>query len=75
MKVYVEKNTEQNGWWVRLDDWRVRFNTAAEAESFVERLTARLDAPHSRDMLAGGSPLADAANTSLPAALRCVQEA
>ncbi|UBM27437.1 hypothetical protein K8374_10970 [Pseudomonas sp. p1(2021b)] len=52
MNVYVEKNTEQDRWWVRLDDCRVSFNTCAEAEQFVERLTSRLNAPHSLDMLA-----------------------
>jgi hypothetical protein len=57
MNVYVEKNTEQGRCWVRMDDWRVGFSTAAEAERFVERLTSRLNAPHSRDMLADWSPV------------------
>ncbi|QVM94098.1 hypothetical protein JYG34_13120 [Pseudomonas entomophila] len=56
MNVYVERNTELKRWWVHMDDWRVGFNTAAEAEQFVERLTSRLNAPHSLDMLADGAP-------------------
>lgn len=52
MNIYVEKHTEHNRWWVRMDDWRVSFNSSTEAEQFVERLNARLDAPHSPDMLA-----------------------
>lgn len=56
MNVYVEKNIEQGRCWVRMDDWRVSFSTAAEAERFVERLTNRLNAPHSRAMLADWSP-------------------
>ncbi|QJQ18392.1 hypothetical protein HG549_11485 [Pseudomonas sp. SK] len=58
MNVYVENSTEQNRWWVRMDDCRISFRTAAEAEQFVERLTSRLNAPHSLDMLAGWSPRA-----------------
>lgn len=56
MNIYVEKNTEQGRCWVCMDHWRVSFSTAAEAERFVERLTIRLNAPHSRDMLADWSP-------------------
>ncbi|QXI25668.1 hypothetical protein [Pseudomonas vanderleydeniana] len=56
MNVYVEKNAEYNRWWVYMDDWRVDFNTSTEAEQFVERLTTRLNAPHSFERLAGGSP-------------------
>lgn len=52
MNVYVEKNTEHNRWWVRLDDCRVSLNTATEAEQFAERLLARINAPHSFDRLA-----------------------
>lgn len=63
MKVYVEKYTEQDRWWVRMDDWRVSFSTAAEAEQFVDRLTTRLNAPHSPDLLADWSPRAGIADT------------
>ncbi|WGV20696.1 hypothetical protein QIY50_26255 [Pseudomonas putida] len=56
MNVYVEKNTEHNRWWVRLDDCRVSFTSSAEAEQFVERLLARLNAPHSFDKLANCPP-------------------
>lgn len=45
MNVYVENNIEHNRWWVRLDDCRVSFTSSAEAEQFVERLLARLNAP------------------------------
>ncbi|MFZ5933749.1 hypothetical protein BGP84_10705 [Pseudomonas putida] len=82
MNVFIEKNSEQDRWWVRMDDWRVSFNTAAEAEQFAERLTTRLNAPHSLDMLADWSPrtgVADARNAIavLPAQTdrRCVKEA
>ncbi|WP_410481960.1 hypothetical protein ACJ70E_12390 [Pseudomonas plecoglossicida] len=56
MNVYVEKHTEHDRWWVRMDEWRVSFSTAVEANQFVERLTTRLNAPHSLDMLADWSP-------------------
>ncbi|CAI8943974.1 hypothetical protein [Pseudomonas soli] len=56
MNVYVENHTEHNRCWIRMDDWRVSFNTAVEAQQFVARLNARLNAPHSLDMLAGWSP-------------------
>lgn len=72
MNIYVECNTEQNRWWVRMDDWQVSFNTAAEAQQFVERLNARLNAPHSPDMLADWSPhLGVTAETDQ----RCAKEA
>lgn len=69
MKVYVEKYTEQNRWWVRMDEWRVSFSTVAEAEQFVETLTQRLHAPHSLDRLADGAPRTRFAD------LRCTKEA
>ncbi|PVZ42650.1 hypothetical protein [Pseudomonas sp. CC120222-01a] len=37
MNVFIEKNSEQDRWWVRMDDWRVSFNTAAEAEAHTDR--------------------------------------
>lgn len=55
MNVYVVKNIEQNCWWVHMDQWQVSFNTPNEAEHFFERLTARLNAPHSLDMIADHS--------------------
>ncbi|MCE1117784.1 MULTISPECIES: hypothetical protein [Pseudomonas] len=72
MNIHVECNTEQNRWWVRMDDWRVGFNTAAEAEQFVERLNARLNAPHSLAMLADRSPRP---GVTARADLRCAKEA
>lgn len=69
MNVYVENDTEQKRWWVRMDDWRVAFSTAEEAEVFVERLNNRLNAPHSRDRLADGSPRNGVADH------RCAKEA
>ncbi|MES3707241.1 hypothetical protein A3L25_015685 [Pseudomonas putida] len=72
MNVYLENNTEQNRWWVRMDDWRVGFNTAAEAGQFVQRLNARLNAPHSRDMLLDWSPRPVAQTR---ADFRCAKEA
>lgn len=72
MNIYVECNTEQNRWWVRMDDWRVSFNTAAEAQQFVERLNARLNAPHSLDMLADWSPRP---SMTARADMRCAKEA
>ncbi|MFJ4444667.1 hypothetical protein ACIPZ8_21575 [Pseudomonas sp. NPDC089422] len=72
MNVYVENNTEQNRCWVRMDDWRVSFGTAAEARQFVERLNARLNAPHSLDMLADWSPRP---GVTVRADLRCAKEA
>lgn len=57
MNVYVEKNTEQGRCWVHMDDWRVGFSTAAEAERFVERLTSRLNAPTRVTCLLIGRPM------------------
>ncbi|MDH4656820.1 hypothetical protein [Pseudomonas sp. BN606] len=37
---------DQPGWTVRLDFCAVNFRSRAEAQSFVERLQARLSAPH-----------------------------
>jgi len=65
MKVCVENDTEQQRWWVCIDDCRVSFRTAAEAEQFAERLTTRLNAPHSLDMLAAAQPLRAAKHTDL----------
>jgi hypothetical protein len=56
MNIHVEKSSEPERWWVHMDDWRVGFSTAAEAEQFVERLTGRLEAPHSLDLLVDCSP-------------------
>ncbi|MFB1630139.1 hypothetical protein [Pseudomonas sp. AP-1] len=55
MDVYVVNNIEQNRWWVHMDQWRVSFNTSSEAQRFVERLTARLNSPHSLILIADDS--------------------
>jgi hypothetical protein len=52
MYVYVEKSANDNRWWVHMDEWRVSFRTPIEAEQFVGVLTARLNAPHSRNKIA-----------------------
>lgn len=33
-------------WTVHMDGWFVHFDSQAQAEAFVQRLQARLDAPH-----------------------------
>ncbi|AIL61724.1 hypothetical protein [Pseudomonas alkylphenolica] len=58
MNVYVEKNPKQDRWWVQMDEWRISFKTANEARQFVAKLTARINAPHSRDMIADHALLA-----------------
>jgi len=55
MNVYVVSNIEQNRWWVHMDQWRVNFHTSCEADRFAERLNARLNAPHSLDVITGYS--------------------
>lgn len=82
MNIYVENNPEQDRWWVRMDDCRVSFNTPNEAQAFVDRLNARLNAPHSRDMLADWSPRPGMgsvgkahAGMAAQADLRCAKEA
>lgn len=45
MNVYIEVNADQHRWCVHMDQWHVGFRTPDEAEQFVERLTARLNAP------------------------------
>ncbi|MDT8921302.1 MULTISPECIES: hypothetical protein [Pseudomonas] len=82
MNIYVETSPEQNRWWVRMDDCRVSFTTPDEAQAFVDRLNARLNAPHSRDMLADWSPRPGMGSTgkanarmATQADLRCAKEA
>ncbi|WP_144173144.1 hypothetical protein [Pseudomonas sp. Kh13] len=75
MNIYVEKNPEQNRWWIRMDDCRVSFTTCAEAQAFVERLSARLNAPHSLDMLADWSPRSSMDSVGKPNARMAAQAA
>lgn len=81
MNVYIEVNADQHRWCVHMDQWHVGFRTPDEAEQFVERLTARLNAPHSLDMLAD-SPIwnqmagrhAQLSAKAMPSLGRCVKE-
>ncbi|MBS7601242.1 MULTISPECIES: hypothetical protein [Pseudomonas] len=52
MNIYIESHPRQNRWWVHLDVWRVSFQSLEEATTFVDRLHARVNAPHSLTMLA-----------------------
>lgn len=82
MNVYIEVNADQHRWCVHMDQWHVGFRTPDEAEQFVERLTARLNAPHSLDMLAD-CPIwhhvagmhAQHTDQAMPSLGRCVKEA
>ncbi|NUT83154.1 MULTISPECIES: hypothetical protein [Pseudomonas] len=47
MNIYIEKDPAQNRWWVHMDLWAVSFHSREGAVSFVERLNARINAPHS----------------------------
>jgi hypothetical protein len=51
MKIYVEKDPVQNRWWVHMDLWMASFRSLDGAESFVERLNSRINAPHSLEMI------------------------
>jgi hypothetical protein len=46
MKVEIEQIQGKAGWEVRLGTCAVSFRSQEEAVAFVERLQARLDAPH-----------------------------
>ncbi|WP_420231446.1 hypothetical protein ACN079_19550 [Pseudomonas sp. ABY48] len=47
MNIYIEKDPAQNCWWVHMDLWAASFHSREGAVSFVERLNARINAPHS----------------------------
>ncbi|MEX5686204.1 MULTISPECIES: hypothetical protein [Pseudomonas] len=47
MNIHLEKDPVQNLWWVHMDRWVASFRSLAAAESFVERLSSRINAPHS----------------------------
>ena len=55
MNIYIEKDPVQNLWWVHLDLWVASFRSLAGAESFVERLSSRINAPHSLGAIANNS--------------------
>lgn len=52
MNIYIENHPRQDRWWVHLDVWMVSFSTLDDATAFVDRLNARINAPHSLAMLA-----------------------
>lgn len=52
MNVFIEQHPRQDRWWVHLDVWEVSFRSLDEATAFVDRLNARLNAPHSFAKLA-----------------------
>jgi hypothetical protein len=56
MNIYIEKDPAQNLWWVHMDLWIASFRSLTEAESFVERLSSRMNAPHSLGAI-GKNPL------------------
>lgn len=46
MKVEIEAIDGSSCWLVKLDNCALRFKSKAEAQTYAERLQARLDAPH-----------------------------
>lgn len=46
MNIDISATAAPHGWVVSLDDCRVYFNQLQEAQAFVSRLQARIDAPH-----------------------------
>ncbi|WP_376779359.1 hypothetical protein [Pseudomonas lopnurensis] len=46
MKIDIENTSGETGCKVRLDGQEVRFTSEAQAKAFVQRLQARLQAPH-----------------------------
>jgi len=46
MKIDIENTSGETGCKVRLDSHEVRFTSEAQAKAFVQRLQARLQAPH-----------------------------
>lgn len=51
MNIRIEKDPVLNRWWVHMDLWAASFRSLDEAQSFVQRLNARISAPHSLSML------------------------
>ncbi|WP_095147710.1 hypothetical protein [Pseudomonas sp. Irchel s3a18] len=52
MYIKIEKDPVLNHWWVHMDQWAARFRSLDEANSFVQRLNERINAPHSLAMIA-----------------------
>jgi hypothetical protein len=46
MNIKIEKAVCGSDWLVMLNDYLVKFRSMEEAVAFVERLKARIDAPH-----------------------------
>ncbi|MBT9264902.1 hypothetical protein KKQ10_08435 [Pseudomonas sp. MG-9] len=46
MNIDISATAVPHGWVVSLDDCRVYFNQLEDAQAFVSRLKARIDAPH-----------------------------
>lgn len=57
MKILIKKDPLQNRWWVHMDEWVAGFHSLQGAESFVERLNARIHAPHAPHMIGSYSQL------------------
>jgi hypothetical protein len=46
MNIAISATPAPHGWVVFLDDWQVNFNHLEDAQAFIGRLKARIDAPH-----------------------------
>lgn len=46
MNIKITERQAPHGWVVHLDDWEVSFKHQQTAQDFVDRLQARIDAPH-----------------------------
>jgi len=46
MLIEIETPLDGQRWIVHLDAWEVGFNSLEQAQAFVTRLRARIDAPH-----------------------------
>lgn len=51
MIIFIEKDPARNRWWVHMDMWVAGFRSLDAAESFVERLNSRINAPHAPHMI------------------------
>ena len=66
MKIHIEKDPTHNLWWVHMGLCAVRLRSLAEAESFVERLNSRINAPHSLGAFGNSSPSPEPLSNSQP---------
>ncbi|PWB34141.1 hypothetical protein DCO48_07530 [Pseudomonas sp. SDI] len=76
MNIFIEQHLRQGRWWIHLDAWEVSFRSLDEATAFVDRLNARLNAPHSLTMLAHAPlrPSSNNAQRALPGSPRDLAE-